>query len=110
MSSAKEKTLSCGVDDAWTQRYELESSDRRGNVSRLSHHHITGSSDVGTAGSFLYICISFWTLSAIESVLSSATLLFRALSSASKSSSRVDNLCLLGDGVWHMEIKRNRSI
>lgn len=108
MSPAVEKTLSCGVDDAWIHRYELESLDRRGSVSRLSHHQARASSDVGTAGRFLYNCISCWTLSGIECVFSAAVLLLRALSSASKSSSSADNLCLLGNGVWQMEIKRKK--
>lgn len=109
VSPAVENTLSFGVDEAWTHRYELESSDRRGSVSRLSHHQARASSDVGAAGRFRYSCISCWTLSGIEGVFSAAALLFRALSSSSKSSSRADNLSLLGNGDWEMEINEKKQ-
>lgn len=87
----------------------MESSYSRGSVSRLFHHQARASSDVGTAGRFLYSCISRWTLSGIEGVFSAAALLFRALSSSSNSSSRAVNLGLLGNGVWKIEMKQKKK-
>lgn len=75
-------------------------------MSRLSHHHTRGSSDVGIAGIFLYNSISCRSFVGIETLLlASAHLLFRALSSASKSSSSADNLSLLENGAWKMKMK-----
>lgn len=104
VSPAVENTLSWGVDDAWIHSYELESSDRRGSVSRLFHHQASASSDVGTAGCFLYSCISCWTLSGMRRVFSAAALLFRPRSSSSKNSSRAVNLGFLASGVWQIKM------
>lgn len=74
-------------------------------MSRLSHHHTRGSSDVGIAGIFLYNSISCRSLVGIETLLLASAQLFRALSSASKSSSSADNLSLLENGAWKMKMK-----
>lgn len=108
--SAVENILSRGVDDAWTHRYELDRSDRRGSTLRRSHHQARASSDEGAAGRFLYSLTSCWTLSA-AGVFSAVSLpLCRALSSSSKSSSRADSLGLLGGGVWEIKIKGTKRI
>lgn len=74
-------------------------------MSRLSHHHTRGSSDVGIAGIFLYNSISCRSLVGIETLLLASAKPFRALSSASNSSSSADNLSLLENGAWKMKMK-----
>lgn len=72
---------------------------------RLSHHHTRGSSEVGIGGIFLYKSISCRSLVGIETLLFASAHLFRALSSASKSSSSADNLSFLEHGAWKMKMK-----
>lgn len=69
-------------------------------MSRLSHHHTRGSPDVGIAGIFLYNSISCWSLVGNGAAPPASAQLFRALSSASKSSSSADNLGFLDNGAW----------
>lgn len=104
--SPGEKALSCGVDDAWMHRQELESLYRKGSMSCLYHHHTRGSSDVGIAGIFLYNSISCWSLVGNETTLLESAQPFRALSSASKSSSSADNRGLLQNVACQMKLNR----
>lgn len=81
-------------------------------MSCLSHHHARGSSDVGMAGIFLYNSISCCSLAGIGTALPATANLFRALSSASKSSSSGDNFGRLENGAWEMKmrVKRHQEI
>lgn len=69
VSPAVEKTLSLGVEEACTQRYDWARSDRKGYVSLLFHHQSAGSSEVIRGSMSLYISSSLAVCSWVDKVL-----------------------------------------
>lgn len=92
-----EKTLSLGVEEACTHKYDEARSDRKGYVFFCFHHQAAGSSDVTVGGMPWYNFSSASTLLSMDNVVLSVDFIFN-LSSAAKSSSNGDIMALLQGG------------